>query len=82
MLRRRRVLVAAITGLNTIGLAVVTVRSPSSVQAVSGWATRSRWVGGAGSSAGKSDTLITSRNKPVGALIAGDMQTIAGPLQE
>lgn len=62
MLRRRRGPVAAITGLNTIGLAVVTVRSLSSVQAVSpGGQHALDGLVVPGSSAGKSDNYANHK---------------------
>lgn len=83
MLRRRRVLVAAITGLNTIGLAVVTEAfRPYKLYRRGGQHALDGLVVPAQVPGNRTITLITSRNEPVGALIAGAMQTMAGPLQE
>lgn len=81
---RRRVLDATITGLNTIGLAVVAIRSLSPEQTVYRVANTlsTALVVPVQVPGNWTITLITSRNEPVGALVAGAMQTMAGPLQE
>lgn len=81
---RRRVLDATITGLNTIGLAVVAIRSLSPEQTVYRGANTlsTALVVPAQVPRNRTITLITSRNEPVGALIAGAMQAMAGPRQE
>lgn len=81
---RRRVLDATITGLNTIGLAVVAIRSLSPEQTEYRVANMlsTALVVPVQVPGNWTITLITSRNEPVGALVAGAMQTMAGPLQE
>lgn len=74
------------TGLGRVaGLAVVTVKKSFVIQAVSqgrGQPALDRLVVAAQGPGKRTITIITSHDQPVGALIAGAMQTMAGPLQE
>lgn len=72
------------TGLGRVaGLAVVTVKSLSSYKLCrGGQPALDRLVVAARGPGKRTITIITSHDQPVGALIAGAMQTLAGPLQE